>query len=177
MVERTNEASLDNLDVQETKIYEIGYLLAPFIAQDNLAEAVSKSIKSQIDAVGGVVTSEMDPSMIHLAYTIRKTIANKINKFNDAYFGAIRFKVVSGQAPVLKEKLDKEESIIRYLIISMDKGSETISVPRRAYHRREEKPFEIERIEKEVEDTELKPEMTKEDIDKEIESLLDEPTA
>ncbi len=172
------ESDTENLGDTEPKIYEIGYLLVPFIPAEAVGEAVTKEIKAKILALGGTVTSEMDPVMTKLAYTVRKTIANKINKFNDAYFGALRFKLPADRTITLKEELRKSDQLLRFLLIVLPKGSEIIVVPRRTYQRRDNRPFEIERIEKKEE---LKPELTKEEIgkeiDKEIENLLEEDTA
>lgn len=167
--------NLDNGEEQEPKIYEIGYLLTPIIPQDALAENVVQTLKAPIDKLGGVITSEMDPSMIRLAYTIKKNIGNKKERFSDAYFGALRFKLLPEKAAVLKDVLDKSDKIIRYLTIAMPEGEETIVPPKRTFQRREvqTEPFEIERREKEIEPEDVK-EMTKEDIDKEIENLLEE---
>ena len=167
--------NLDNGEEQEPKIYEIGYLLTPIIPQDALAENVVQTLKTPIDKLGGAITSEMEPSMIRLAYTIKKDIGNKKERFNDAYFGALRFKLLPEKAAVLKDVLDKSDKIIRYLTIAMPEGEEAIVLPKRTFQRREvqTEPFEIERREKEVEPEDVK-EMTKEDIDKEIENLLEE---
>lgn len=178
MDETVKDENLDNLEGQEPKIYEIGYLLTPIIPQDALAENVARAFKTPIDELGGVVTSEMDPSMIRLAYTIKKNVGNKKERFSDAYFGALRFKLLPEKMLALKEMLDKNEKVIRYLTIAMPKGEETIVVPKRSFQRREvqAEPFEIERREKEEEPAEV-PEMTEEDMDKEIDNLLEEPTS
>ncbi|MFA5736601.1 MAG: 30S ribosomal protein S6 [Candidatus Paceibacterota bacterium] len=166
----------ENLDQQEPRIYEIGYLLTPIIPQDALAENITQILKVLIDELGGLITSEMNPSMIRLAYTIKKNISNKKERFNDAYFGALRFKLMPDKLVTLKGNLDKDNKIIRYLIINMPKDEETIIIPKRTYQRRETQaqPFEIERREKE-EEPEKNQEMSKEDIDKEINELLEEP--
>lgn len=170
--------NLDNGEEQEPKIYEIGYLLTPIIPQDALAENVVQTLKAPIDKLGGVITSEMDPSMIRLAYTIKKDIGNKKERFNDAYFGALRFKLLPEKVLALKEALDKSEKVIRHLTIAMPKGEETIVAPKPSFQRREvqTEPFEIERREKEEGPVEV-PEMTEEDMDKEIDNLLEEPTS
>lgn len=168
--------NLENIEDTESKIYEIGYLLVPFISTEQVSEVVNNSLKSIIVTLGGSVTSEMDPSMIKLAYQMTKIINNKHNKFNDAYFGALRFKILPGKMPEFKELLAKNENILRHLVISLPKGSENISIPKRPQSSRyEDKTFEIERIAPEKE--EEKGEMTEEAMDKEIESLLVEPEA
>jgi len=182
MDENLKEESLENLNEVEPKIYEIGYLLTPILPQDSLAEQVVQAIKSPIDKCGGAITSEMDPSMIRLAYTMKKTVANKKERYNEAYFGALRFKLLPEKALILKEILDKNDKIVRFMIVSIAKGGEVIVVPKRAYQKRETKPlekmFEIERREKEGgEVTEEVKEMTSEDLDKEIDNLLEEKNA
>jgi len=157
---------------EELKIYEIGYLLVPYLPAENVAKAVEDSIKSKILASGGEVTSEIEPAMIRLAYFITKVINNKHTKFSDAYFGALRFKITSASAKSLQEIFDKDDSMIRYLLIALPDGSENIIVPKHTYNRREEKvPFEIERLAPEK--VEEKPLLNSEELDKEIDKLTE----
>ncbi len=162
-------------NAEEMKIYEIGYLLVPYLPAEEVAKSVGKSIKSKILASGGEVTSEMAPVMTRLAYVITMVINNKHTKFSDGYFGALRFKALPAFIATFEAELAKDDVVIRSLTISLPNGSESIVPPRRAQApRREEKPFEIERImpEKEEEKTVL----TVEELDKEIDKLV-EPAA
>lgn len=168
-------------NAEEMKIYEIGYLLVPYLPTEEVAKAVEKSIKSKILASGGEVTSEMVPAMTRLAYVVTKVINNKHTKFSDGYFGALRFKALPVFATTFEAELAKDDMIIRSLTISLPKGSESIVPPRRAQaprlsaqSGREEKPFEIERIMPEKE--EEKAALTVEELDKEIDKLV-EPAA
>lgn len=169
----------------DRKIYEIGYLLVPYLStrDASLGEAggpgdvtgvVESSIKTKIKTLGGEITSEMEPSMTRLAYIITKVINNKHTKFSDGYFGALRFKLVPDEAVKFDKELTKDDMVIRHLMISLPAGSENIVVPRRSFApRREDKPFEIERIMPEKEDD--KTVMTVEELDKEIDKLVEEP--
>lgn len=162
---------MDKID--ERKIYEIGYLLVPYLPAEGVTEAVEKMIKAKIEALGGEVTSAIDPLMTRLAYTIVKILNNKHTKFSDGYFGALRFKANGEMVRKLEADWKKDEDLIRFLLISLPKGSENIIAPKRNFPRREDKPFEIERVmpEKEEEGVVL----SAEDLDKEIDKLV-EPT-
>ena len=167
--------------VDERKIYELGYLLVPYLStrDASLGEAggegdvltvVEKMIKAKIEAIEGEVTSELSPVMTRLAYTIINVINNRHTKFSDGYFGALRFKVMPEQVLKLKTDWAKEDNFIRFLLIALPKGSENIVTPKRTYARADDKPFEIERImpERELEKTVL----SAEDLDKEIDKLV-----
>ena len=164
-------------NAEDMKIYEIGYLLVPFLPAEEVAKTVEKLIKSRIQVVGGEVASEIEPVMTRLAYPITKVINNKHNKFSDAYFGALRCKLAPADAVKFIAELAKEDDIIRELLISLPKGSEAIIAPRRVFARssvqtgRDDKPFEIERVIPEKESS--KPELSVEDLDKEIDKEID----
>jgi len=159
---------MDNQD--ERKIYELGYLLVPYLPVEEVGKNVESLIKDKIEAMGGEVTSALDPVMTRLAYLITKIINNKHTKFSDAYFGALRFKLAPDKVKKLEANWKKDENLVRFLLITLPKGSENIVAPKRAFARREDKPFEIERImpEKEEEKTAL----SAEELDKEIDKLV-----
>ncbi|MCX6712455.1 MAG: hypothetical protein NT041_02080, partial [Candidatus Vogelbacteria bacterium] len=54
----------------ERKIYEIGYLLVPYLAAEGISGSAETIIKAKIEAVGGEVTSSLEPVLTRLAYTI-----------------------------------------------------------------------------------------------------------
>ncbi len=169
-------AVMDKVD--ERKIYEIGYLLVPYLPAEEVIKTVEKLIKTPIETAGGEITSDLEPKMLHLAYVITKIIDNKHTKFSDAYFGALRFKVLPQMAVKLEANWAKEDNLVRLLLISMPKGSENIVVPKRSFARRDDKPFEIERLmpKKEEEKTVLSSEELDKEIDKEIDKLVEPVT-
>ena len=164
--------------VDDRKIYEIGYLLTPYLPAEEVAKTIDEMIKTKIEAEGGEVTSDLAPVMTRLAYPITKIINNKHTKFSDAYFGALRFKALPEAIIKLKADWDKEDNLIRFLLISLPKGSENIVAPKRGFARRDDRPFEIERLrpKKEEEKTVLSSEELDKEIDKEIDKLV-EPVA
>ena len=162
-------------NAEEMKIYEIGYLLVPYLPAEEVSKTVNSSIKDKILANGGEITSEMDPVMTRLAYVITMVINNKHTKFSDGYFGALRFKALPAFIATLEPELLKDDMVIRSIVLSLPKGSENIVAPRRVQTpRRDEQPFKIERVvsAKKEENTVI----STEDLDKEIDKLV-EPAA
>lgn len=166
---------MDNID--ERKIYEIGYLLAPYLPVAEITGSAETMIKAKIEAVGGEVTSTLDPVMTRLAYTITKVINNKHTKFSDAYFGALRFKAPAEMLKKLEADWKKDDNIVRFLLITLPKGAESLVAPKRSFARstgpitHEDKPFEIERIMPEREEEKVV--LSVEDLDKEIDKLVE----
>ncbi len=159
---------MDNID--ERKIYEIGYLLVPYLPAEGISGSAETIIRAKIVAEGGEVTSALEPVMTRLAYTITKILNNKHTKFSDGYFGALRFKAEGEMVKKLEEVWKKDENIIRFLLVTLPKGSENIVAPKRAFARREDnRTFAIERIMPEKEEKTV---MTVEDLDKEIDKLV-----
>jgi ribosomal protein S6 len=160
-------------NAEEMKIYEIGYLLVPYLPAEEVTKTVGQSIKGKILASGGEVTSELDPVMTRLAYVITMVINNKHTKFSDGYFGALRFKALPAFVATFEAELAKDDMVIRSLIISLPKGSENIVAPRRTQAPRphDDQPFEIERIMPAKE--EEKEALTTEELDKEIDKLVE----
>ena len=101
----------------KANIYEIGFLLVPTIAEGSLASEFGV-LKSKIEAIGGVAIAEEFPQLIDLAYEMAKTISNKKTKFNQGYFGWIKFELEPSKINEVKVYADGNEKIIRSLIIS-----------------------------------------------------------
>jgi ribosomal protein S6 len=159
---------MDKID--ERKIYELGYLLVPYLPTEGVAGEVENLIKSKIEAEGGEVTSALEPVMTRLAYVITKILNNKHTKFSDGYFGALRFKVLPEAIKKLEAGWKKGDNLIRFLLISLPKGSENIITPKRVFPRRDDKSFEIERVMPEKEEEKVV--LSAEELDKEIDKLV-----
>jgi len=99
-------------------VYEIGYLIASSVPNEKVEEEVSKIKKIIIDA-GASIVSEEAPHYEDLAYTIRtKTVSGSYDKFDNAYFGWIKFEVGSSVIDGIKKNVEVIPSIIRILIIT-----------------------------------------------------------
>jgi ribosomal protein S6 len=109
---------------QAQNLYEIGYLLSPFIAADQLAGELDKTFKITIEALGGKITSQLAPVMRPLAYSVSKSVGSKRTAYKDAYFGALRFELDAENALKLQQALDKTETLIRFLTIRLPKNAD-----------------------------------------------------
>lgn len=106
--------------MDENKLYELGYLISPLVAEEALGGEVN-GVREAIEKEGGKIVSEGYPNMRYLAYSIfAKNGAGK-GPFNQAYFGHIKFELRPEKALALKLALDKKEIIIRSLMILPDK--------------------------------------------------------
>lgn len=151
----------------DSRVYELGYLLASTIAEDNVP-ATYGNLKEVVASFGGVFISDDMPKMISLAYTMDKVVSNVRNKFNSAYFGWMKFSMDPEKVPELKKKLDLSNELIRFLIIKTVKENTIASkrfVSREGGYR---KPFHTE---KEKGSEEAQP-INKEEIDKEIDAMI-----
>lgn len=103
-------------DALETRLYEVGFHVVPLVGEDGLATEIT-SIRQAIESNGGTVVSEEFPQLIDLAYPMQQTIARARHTFERAYFGSIKFEA-SGEASIkIKNVLDANEHILRYIII------------------------------------------------------------
>ena len=98
------------------RVYELGYLLAPTISEEDLPVSFC-NLKELISSLGGVHISDEMAKMIPLAYPMVKVVSNVRNKFNTAYFGWIKFTMDSNKVLELKKHLDLDPNFIRFLIL------------------------------------------------------------
>ncbi len=170
----------ENLSAEDLKTYEIGYILTPMVSEDKLAELFDKTLKAAVEAAGSSITAQQSPKMITLAYPINRMLNNKRSIFRDAYFGAVRFDASPEMVHLVKEHLDKAPEVIRHLLIVVPASAQPLAAqkgPTTRTARPEDRVEEVveEVVAEEVVEKEEKPEMTNEDIDKEIEGLLTTP--
>ncbi len=111
---------------KQSKVYELGYLLVPSIAEENVASEV-QAIKSVLENHEAVFITEDFPKLNSLAYTMPKIVAGQRNKFDKGYFGWIKFETSAVQVPLIKAELDKNEHILRFMIINTVRESTLIS--------------------------------------------------
>lgn len=103
-------------DDTEPRIYELGYHILPSVSEDDIPAEIA-GIKSLIKKNDGVGISEENPKNISLAYTMYRTTEGKKEKFDTAYFGWIKFEMDPKNALKVKEELDLNRNILRYIII------------------------------------------------------------
>ena len=147
------------------KVYELGYLLAPSIAPDDVPVNYG-NLKELIASSGGEIISDEMPKLINLAYSMLKVVSNVRSKFSTAYFGWIKFTMDSSQILQFKKTLDLDPKIIRFLILKTVKEN-TIAAKR--FIRGE--TYKRSAMRKIAENETVVP-INKEEIDKEIDALV-----
>jgi len=105
----------------EAAIYELGYLLVPTIPEEKVGEEVSK-IKDTVEQEGFIISGE-SAELKSLAYTMSKELGGKKNTFTSGYFGSLIFQTEQGSIDDIKAALDKNERLLRILIIGRTKES------------------------------------------------------
>jgi ribosomal protein S6 len=109
-------------------VYEVGYLMVPTIAEEGLGGEVTL-FKDMFTENGAVFISDEYPKQIELAYEMSRSINNKKQKFSYGYFGWVKFECSTVQAKIIKDILDKNEKLVRYLMIKTVREN-TMSVKR-----------------------------------------------
>jgi ribosomal protein S6 len=181
------EIAQDGADEAETQVYELGFHIVPSVEEGDVASEVD-TIKALVEKNGGVFISEESPKLIDLAYTIIKAIEGKKERFDTAYFGWIKFEMKTDSIGVVKEEIDLNKNVLRYLIIKTVK--ESTLTPKTAVFAKEDvsrKPApktntaSSEKVEEDVKKAdevekpvvkEKKEPVSEEDLDKTIEELV-----
>ncbi|MFZ4499985.1 MAG: 30S ribosomal protein S6 [Minisyncoccia bacterium] len=101
---------------QDTRTYELSYLVTPTTPESEL-EAIVSGLKAEIEKAGGAVIAEGNPDFIDLAYGIEKNVASKKMKWSQGYFGWMKFTAEPEAMAVLKKAFDANLAIMRYMLI------------------------------------------------------------
>lgn len=150
----------------DARIYEVGYLLVPTIAGEEVPVSYG-NLKELVASLGGEIISDEMPRMTPLAYTMLKVVQNVRSKFDTAYFGWIKFSMDPEKVLALKKKLDLDPQIIRFLLIKTVK--ENTVAAKRFVHR----DIAHKRIGNTKGDVnEVVAPINKEEIDKEIDAMV-----
>lgn len=102
---------------KDNRVYELSFLLVPTISEENTALKVA-GLKEVLAKHGASFISEDAPSYLQLAYPMYRVISNKKTKFADAYFGWVKFEIDPSVLIEIKDIFDRDEDLLRYLLIS-----------------------------------------------------------
>jgi ribosomal protein S6 len=140
-------------------VYEVGYIMLPTIAEENLGSEVTLFKDMFLENEVAFISDEY-PKLIELAYEMSRSINNKKQKFSYGYFGWVKFECNTDRAKVIKDILDKNEKLVRYIMIKTVREN-TMSV-KRSYNRQDgnkrrftQKTEEVEKINEETIDREI----------------------
>jgi ribosomal protein S6 len=145
------------------KVYEVGYLILPIVAEADLGAKVT-GIRDIIEGAGGKMISDEYPKHIELAYPIPHMVNNKRTLHHSAYFGWMKFDGEPKSAKSISDAFKKDEHILRFLLIKTLR--ENTMAPKKIF--RELRANDPKPDEKAVE----KPALSEEELDKTIEELV-----
>lgn len=154
-------------NVDRTPVYEVGFHVVFTVTEGEVPSVVEK-IRAELKKVDAELIAEHPPQKITLAYTIEKDSGGKREKFNNAYFGSIKFAAEREHILALTEYLRGAKEILRFLLIETVR--EVPTVPRRAVFTSDR--LEGQAIVKHPGTPEKKGEVSDEELDKKIEELV-----
>ena len=97
-------------------VYELGFHLLPTLAGDKVGDAAG-ALRKTIEKNGGIFISEELPKEMQLAYTFVKKENSKNIKYDSAFFGWIKFEMLPENALALKEEVETDKSILRFIVV------------------------------------------------------------
>lgn len=154
----------DMLDIREPRVYEIGYILVPHIAEEEIDTKVD-AVRKMVTDNGGLPISEGRPELTDLAYTMRVVIDNTWQSFDKGYFGWIKFDVSPEKIADIKALLDNNKELIRFLLVKTIR-EDVMARPRFNAKSKSETPSSEEETEKSQEP------IDEETLDKQIDDLV-----
>lgn len=143
----------------EPRVYELGYHLVPTIAEEQIPAAAG-AVRGMIERISGSIIAEETPVFIDLAYQIVKTVDHKNKRFDDAYFGFIKFEADPEGITKLEEELKGDISVLRYIVVKTLKENTFLS---KKFPSSKAKEREEEIVAPEASETTVAPEATGEE--------------
>ncbi|MEK7638594.1 MAG: 30S ribosomal protein S6 [Patescibacteria group bacterium] len=110
-------------EANELSSYEFAFHILPTVAEGEVG-AVFDKLKAHITSSGGTILDEEAPARFDLAYEIEKFLEGRNRKFSSAYFGWVRFKIVSTDLAKIEESVKGAKELLRHLLIKLTKVEE-----------------------------------------------------
>ncbi len=150
---------------ESTPIYELGFHVVPTV-QDEGVEAVIEKIRTALDKAE--IINEEFPVRMTLAYTVERSVQGKREKYNESYFGFIKFAMERSAMKSFETSLRATPEVLRFLIIETVR--EDVPLPRRTVF--SSSRLEGETIKKPETPVEKTGEVSDEELDKTLEALV-----
>ncbi len=160
-------SSQANAPKDDRPVYEVGFHVLPNVDEAGVA-AVVEALRSELAKGNAEIIKEQFPQKIVLAYTIERAVSGKREKYNDVYFGSIKFAVERAAVASLEAILRNNKNILRYLLVETLREEPTVS--RRAVF--SSNRLEGETIRKPTSAPETPTEVSEEELQKSIDALV-----
>jgi len=161
-------SSQANIPKETRPIYEVGFHVVPTVDEAGVPAVVAK-IRAVLEKGDAEIISEQAPLRTRLAYTIERATVGKREKYDEAYFGCIKFATERENIAALEQLLRSDREILRYLLVVTTR-EDIMSAPRRATFTSDR--LEGETIKKPAAAPEKAGEVSQEDLDKSIDALV-----
>lgn len=109
----TEDLSTSEID---PRVYEVSFWLVPTISESELPAHFDRLKKVVSDAQGELISEEA-PYMREMTYQMVRVIDNVNKRFNDGYFGWVKFRALPQNAIVLKNVFEKDTTLVRSLLV------------------------------------------------------------
>lgn len=152
-------------------VYELGYHLLPTLSEEELLKEI-KHFRGLLEKCDGVIISEGSPKQMQLAYPMEKKQEGKNARFENSFFGWIKFDMAADKVPALQGEVEASKNVLRFLIIRTVREYSPIQ-HRELFKQPEEEVKTISKPEP-VESKEKNKPISEEELDKTIEELVSE---
>ncbi len=106
----------ENMDDADARVYEIGAHIIPTLGEEGAKEAFD-ALRDRVMKAGGAIIAEEAPTLLTLAYKMRKDIDRKRYTYTTAYFGWVKFEAAPEAAHALKATLEDDRNVLRAILI------------------------------------------------------------
>ena len=163
----------DEVSHDERKgVYEIGYFLVSSIPEEKVAD-IAGSLKDIILKKKGEMIGEEAPEKRPLAYSMTKKIGAKNHKFTEGYFGWLKFALEPDAIKAIHDELERDETIIRFMIIKTVRENTISSKKSFGYRPRRDDSSTDEKIDNTEENKEAE-QIVEADVDRAVDALVTE---
>lgn len=172
-VDENTESTLgDSTALQDERtVYELGYHLVPSLSSEQV-EKEQALIKALIEKQGGLFISLGAPKRMQLAYTMVKKVESKGTKFDQSYFGWIKFEMLPAEAVALKEVIDTRGNVLRFIIVKTIREHVIMRDQQVTFTRKPEEEKIPEKVVVKTKETGGSKPVSDEELDKTIEELV-----
>ena len=109
---------------ENTDIYEVGFLLAPTITEDQTT-AIVNDMHEQITDAGGDIVASQSPEMRDLSYEIEVKDEGEKRQYTRGQFGWVQFKLKPEQVDDVEKIFITSDDVIRHLLVTVDEDAVT----------------------------------------------------
>lgn len=106
----------NNETIVDSRVYEISFIFDNKLDESAALEK-GNAIKQSIATLGGSFISEETPYMRELAYEMTRVVTNVNVRFNEGYFGWIKFELDADKVKELEKSIKLDEEVLRYLVV------------------------------------------------------------